>query len=125
MRKLVLLLVLLAACATDRRIRTVKDFQRARQRGDDVAAEAYLNPDSRMWFEIRSGAGSFFGNGGDAWRHCDSHFHSQSTFREWQAHDGVVSATVMGTPPSWRQVSRHPAGASWKLAYLPAGSRRS
>lgn len=115
MRKTVLVVFALAACATQNNIQTVKNFRAARERGDSAAAEAYLTPDSRIWFEKREGPGAPFGHGGDAWRHWDAYFRSRSTYSDWQWHDGAVSARVNETNDFYELLEWKPA--PYRLTY--------
>ncbi|HEY8132874.1 MAG TPA: hypothetical protein VII12_13400 [Thermoanaerobaculia bacterium] len=86
MRRVLLLVALVACATTENNIRTVKNFRAARERGDDAAAAAYLTPDSRMWFYKKEGPGFLVGHGGEEWRHWDVYFHGHTTFRDWESH---------------------------------------
>ena len=115
MRKLVLLLIAFVACATENNIRTVKNFRAARERGDDAAAEAYLTPDSRMWFVKKEGPGFIVGHGGEEWRHWDLYFHGHSTYSDWQSHGNVVTANVMESNDFYHLLDWKPA--PYRLTY--------
>jgi len=97
MRKLVLLIALFACATTDNNIRTVKNFRAAQERGDNAAAQSYVAPGARLWFETREGPGEPFGTGGGSWDHWDHYFHSHTTLVDWSEHEGRVSATAHET----------------------------
>jgi hypothetical protein len=113
MRKLMVVALLLGACASN--LKTVKKFRAARQRGDDAAAARYLAPDSRIWFGKKEGAGFPFGHSNQADRHWDVYFHSDSTYSDWQSHDDTVSATVLETNDFYRLLDWKPA--PYRLTY--------
>ncbi|HJT18655.1 MAG TPA: hypothetical protein VJ853_14765 [Thermoanaerobaculia bacterium] len=115
MRKTVLVVFALAACATQNNIQTVKNFRAARERGDTAAAEAYLTPDSRIWFEKKDGPGEPFGHGDQPDRHWDVYFHARSTYSDWQSHGDSVSATVLETNDFYQLLDWKPA--PYRLTY--------
>lgn len=121
MRKLVLLFALVS-CATDNNIRTVKNFRAARERGDSAAAEAFVAPGARIWFETRDGAGEPFGSGGGSWDRWDHYFHSHTTLTDWTERDGTVTAVAHETNDFMKLLDWQPA--AYTVTYSFDGSRR-
>ena len=97
MRKTVLLLVAVVACATDNNIRTVKNFRAARERGDEAAVQRYVAPGARIFFERKEGAGEPFGAGGGSWDHWDAYFHARTVLSDWKTDGRAVTATAHET----------------------------
>jgi hypothetical protein len=109
MRKPLLLLIALVACATDNNIRTVKNFRAARERGDEAAVASYVAPGARLWFENKEGPGEPFGKGGGSWDHWDQYFHARTTLTDWQDHGPSVTAVAHETNDFMRLLEWQPA----------------
>ena len=93
MRSLLATAVLVTACASQSPVDRIEAFRAAQQRGDTVAAQAYLAPDARIWFEEKKGEGDPFGVGGGRWDHWDQYFHSKTTLSDWKV-DGRTATAV-------------------------------
>ena len=116
MRKL-LFVIALISCASQNNIRTVKNFQAARDSGDLSAAQAYIAPGARMWFEEKKGEGEAYVPGGGSWSHWDSDFHSMNRLTDWREDGRSVTATVYETNDFMRLLDWHapPYTMTWWL----------
>jgi hypothetical protein len=109
MRKTVLLLIAFLACATDNNIRTVKNFRAATARGDHAAAQMYVAPGARLWFEKKEGPGEPFGQGGGSWDHWDHYFHSRTSLTDWKTDGRSVTAIAHETNDFMKMLDWQPA----------------
>ena len=97
MRSTIIIVVLVAACASQSAIDRIEQFRAARERGDKAAAQTYVAPGARIWFEEKKGEGEPFGVGGGSWDHWDHYFHSHTTLSDWKQQGRTATAVANET----------------------------
>jgi hypothetical protein len=105
------------ACASHNNIRIVKNFRAATERDDLAAAQTYIAPGARLWFEDKTGEGEPYVPGGGSWEHWDKYFHSENRFTDWRTDGHSVTATVYETNDFMRLLDWHapPFTMTWWL----------
>jgi hypothetical protein len=104
-----LLVLLFAACASQRPIAVVQAYREAHVRGDIDAERRYLASNARIWYEQRTGDGDPLTAGKSGrYAHWDDFFHSRATLRDWSVNDNAVSATVSETNDFYELLEWHP-----------------
>ncbi|HKO55478.1 MAG TPA: hypothetical protein VJ276_06330 [Thermoanaerobaculia bacterium] len=119
-----LAVLILASCVSQTGQQVVESYRAARDRGDDAAAQRWLAPDARIWFEKKEGPGEPYGRPGSRYEHWDRYFHSRSTMTDWQSHDGALSALVHETNDFYRLLDWQPAPYRLTFRFDDAGRIR-
>jgi hypothetical protein len=98
------------------RAQRVVDLRAAEEQGDMRRAAAFYAPDSRVWFEARTGAGEPRGaNGKDAFADWDRYFRARKDVRFVAAFGDSVEFRLVETNDFYRLLDRPPSEA--RLVY--------
>src|SRR5215212_6591524 len=81
-KRIVLSLILFAACAGTTKIHRVQEYRAAHARGDLAAEASYLASNARMYYEERKGEGEpLIAGGGGSWAHWTISFTARRRLR--------------------------------------------
>ncbi len=86
-------------------IAKVQALLAARKAGDEAAARALMAPDSRIWFEKKTGPGEPWGLV-SKWSHWDKYFHSQTDYSDFREAGDAVTADGVEINDFYRLIER-------------------
>ena len=90
------------------RIARVQAYSAALERHDYEAAQSYLSPDARAWYDKKEGEGEPEKAGAGTWTHWDTYFHGKTTRSDWRVEDGAVVASASETNDYYRLLDWKP-----------------
>src|SRR6478672_511761 len=96
-KRLILLMLIVAGCASQPLVRRVQAFRDAKERHDLATAQSFIAPGARQWYETKEGPGEPYTLGSGRWDHWDKYFHSRNVLTDWKVEGRSVTATAHET----------------------------